>query len=133
MRFTLRAIVGTALLAAGALALPGVAQGVEDDGCPVGFNLGALTVEERLALPKVQEGIAAGVYTAEDIAAGTPFVDKNGNGLVCVQEIAAHGERLGRFPWWKRVGLLRERGRRHRQGATRRELNSAEPAAPAFA
>lgn len=53
--------------------------------CPPGFDLGALTFEQTLQLPKVQAGIAAGLFTAEDLAAFFDGLDMNDNGLICVQ------------------------------------------------
>ena len=54
-------------------------------GCPSGFNLGALTAEQILGLPRSQAAIAAGVVDAAGIRAGIAGVDKNGTGRVCVQ------------------------------------------------
>jgi hypothetical protein len=55
--------------------------------CPPGFNLGALTFEQALQLPRIQAGLAAGVYTAEDLAAFYDAEDTNGNGVICFQSI----------------------------------------------
>ena len=56
--------------------------------CPKGFNLGAMTAEERLQLPKLQAALADGVTTVEHVQAVDAFVDKNRNGVLCVQDIA---------------------------------------------
>ena len=58
------------------------------DGCPGGFNLGALTAEERLQLPQLQAALADGVTTLDAVQAVDAFIDKNGNGVLCVQDIA---------------------------------------------
>jgi hypothetical protein len=55
------------------------------NGCPAGFNLGALTVDQILVLPRSQAAIAAGVVSEAGIRAGVAGVDKNGTGRVCVQ------------------------------------------------
>ena len=61
------------------------AAGKPSYGCPSGFNLGALTAEQILRLPRSQAAIAAGVVDAAGIRAGVAGVDKNGTGRVCVQ------------------------------------------------
>jgi hypothetical protein len=55
--------------------------------CPPGFDLGGLTVEQALQLPRIQAGLVAGVYTAEDLAAFYDSADANGNGIICFQSI----------------------------------------------
>jgi hypothetical protein len=55
--------------------------------CPPGFDLGGLTVEQALQLPRIQAGLAAGVCTAEDLAAFYDSADANGNGIICFQSI----------------------------------------------
>ena len=77
------ALVASALLA---VAAPGAAQaaGKPANGCSPGFNLGALTADEILQLPRSQAAIAAGVVDEAGIRAGVAGVDKNGTGRVCV-------------------------------------------------
>jgi hypothetical protein len=75
---------------AGALVLvaaPGAAQAASKPsfGCSPGFNLGALTADQILQLPRSQAAIAAGVVSEAGIRAGVASVDKNGTGRVCVQ------------------------------------------------
>ena len=84
MKQTLIAMVVGALLV---VAAPGAAQAASKPsyGCPSGFNLGALTPDQIVALPRSQAAIADGVVTADRIRAGAASVDKNANGLVCVQ------------------------------------------------
>ena len=75
-------------LALGALltgVAPNAAQaGKPSYGCSPGFNLGALTAEQILKLPRSQAAIAAGVVDEAGIRAGVAGVDKNGTGRVCV-------------------------------------------------
>ena len=76
-------------LAVGALltvVAPGAAQaaGKPSFGCSPGFNLGALTADQILMLPRSQAAIAAGVVDEAGIRAGVAGVDKNGTGRVCV-------------------------------------------------
>lgn len=78
------------VLALGALLTvlgPNAAQaaGKPSYGCPSGFNLGPLTTEQILRLPRSQAAIADGIVTEAGIRAGVAGVDKNGTGRVCVQ------------------------------------------------
>ena len=84
MRKILIALMLSALVAAQA---PGAAQaaGKPSNGCPAGFDLGALTADQILQLPRSQAAVAAGVVDAAGIRAGVASVDKNGTGRVCVQ------------------------------------------------
>jgi hypothetical protein len=62
--------------------------------CSPGFNLGALTFEQAVALPATQRGLADGVFTLDDIRAGFDSVDANDNNLVCFQDVfSIAGER----------------------------------------
>ncbi|MBW3608785.1 MAG: hypothetical protein KY463_10580 [Actinobacteria bacterium] len=70
-----------------AAATPAGAAGPPEKTCPPGFNLGALSLEQRLQLPKVQAALEDGIVTLEQIKAGAAAIDKNGNGLLCVQDI----------------------------------------------
>ena len=81
--FMMAAVVAALILVAvpaGASAAPGKPS----YGCPAGFNLGALTADQILLLPRSQAAIAAGVVSPEGIRAGVASVDKNGTGRVCV-------------------------------------------------
>jgi hypothetical protein len=82
-QIVLAAIVGALML----VAVPGAAQAASKPslGCSPGFNLGALTVDQILQLPRSQAAIAAGVVDEAGIRAGVASVDKNGTGRVCVQ------------------------------------------------
>ena len=84
MKKILSALMLSALVAALA---PAAAQaaGKPSNGCPAGFNLGALSAEQILKLPRSQAAIAAGAVDEAGIRAGVASVDKNGTGRVCVQ------------------------------------------------
>jgi hypothetical protein len=89
------ALLGVTIVAASASA-----NGRPEVICPEGFNLGALTLEERLQLPKVHAGLEAGVYTVEDIIAVTEFLDRNDNGLLCIQDITQRTENAAEASGW---------------------------------
>jgi hypothetical protein len=57
--------------------------------CAPGFNLGALTVEQALALPGTQRGLADDIFTVADLQGGFDAVDMNDNDLVCFQDVFA--------------------------------------------
>jgi len=77
-------------LSAAALAVsPARAGGQAGNGCAPGFDLGALTFEQGVALPRVQAGLTAGVFTIEGLAAGFNKVDHNDDGLLCFKDIGA--------------------------------------------
>jgi hypothetical protein len=68
------------------VAPPGaLAQRVPQLGCPPAFDLGALTFPQFLELPKIQAGLAKGVYDEGSLAALFSVIDKNGDGMICVQ------------------------------------------------
>jgi hypothetical protein len=76
-------------LALGALlmvAAPNAAQAASKPayGCSPGFNLGALTAEQILRLPRSQAAMADGIVDEAGIRAAVAGVDKNGNGRICV-------------------------------------------------
>ena len=82
MRFFTAMIAGVLMAAAA----PAASQAAKPaTTCPAGFNLGPVTVQQALKLPRSLAGIEAGVVTEERIIAGVTSVDKNGNGRVCVQ------------------------------------------------
>ena len=81
---TVCASLAVTALAAGAL--PAGAAGQPEKGCPAGYNLGLMSFEQVLQHPKVQAALADGVTTIEHIDAVHAFVDKNGNGLLCIKD-----------------------------------------------
>ena len=54
-------------------------------GCPPGFNLGAKTFAQYLALERTRASIDAGLVTEEEILSALATADRNENGRVCVQ------------------------------------------------
>jgi hypothetical protein len=85
------ATLGACLMSAG----PAAAGGSAGSGCPPGFDVGAVTLEQTLALPRVQAAFAAGVYGEADVVAAFTSVDRNSNGVVCVQDIATLSHEAG--------------------------------------
>src|SRR6185436_17033429 len=79
-------VIALALGALLTVVAPNAAQaaGKPSNGCPSGFNLGALTAEQILELPRSQAAIAAGVVDEAGIRAAVAGVDKNGTGRICV-------------------------------------------------
>jgi hypothetical protein len=78
------------MVAAAALAVsPAGAGGEAGYGCSVGFDLGALTSEQGLALPGIQAGLTAGVFDVAGLNAAFNKVDHNGDGLVCFKDVGA--------------------------------------------
>jgi hypothetical protein len=86
--FTTTAIVAALMLVA-VPAVAGAAPGKPAYGCPPGFNLGAMTADQIVQLPRSQAAIAAGVVDEAGIRAGVASVDKNGTGSVCAK--VSHG------------------------------------------
>jgi hypothetical protein len=86
-RRTVTAIVGCAILATAAA--PGAQAAKPRFGCSPGFNLGRLTLDEVIALPRTQAAIEAGLVSEAALRAGFPSIDKNGTGSICVQ--LSHG------------------------------------------
>jgi hypothetical protein len=93
-------IAGVVLALAGLSATPAAAEGRPDTACGAGFNEGPLTLEQRLELPLVQAGLAAGVYTVESITEATIRGDRNQNGLLCIQVIEVRTERAAPPSGW---------------------------------
>ena len=88
----LRLILGV-LVAALAAAAFGVssagAGGQAGYGCAPGFDLGGLTLEQGLALPRVQSGLTAGAYDIAGLSAQFNKVDHNGDGVLCFKDVGA--------------------------------------------
>jgi hypothetical protein len=77
--------VGAALMAAPSAG----AGGQAGYGCSPGFDLGGLTLNQGLALPRIQAGLAAGVFDIAALTAGFNKVDHNGDGVVCFKDVGA--------------------------------------------
>src|SRR4051794_20974124 len=80
VRLAVLVAVGAVLLAA-----PSAGAGGQGGfGCSNGAELGGVTFDQMLLLPRVQAGLVAGVYDAAGNATFFARVDKNGDGLICV-------------------------------------------------
>jgi hypothetical protein len=80
---------------------PAVAGGRAGYGCPPAFDLGGLTLPESFGLPRIQAGLAAGAYTAEDHIAVFNSVDHNDNGVVCFKDVAALNDGAADASGWQ--------------------------------
>ena len=75
---------------AAALAAPPAGAGDEAGyGCSAGFDLGALTLNQGRALPRIQAGLTAGVFDTAGLTAGFNRVDRNGDRLLCFKDVGA--------------------------------------------
>jgi hypothetical protein len=54
-------------------------------GCSTGSDLGGLTLDRALLLPRIYSGIAAGVGDRAGFTIFFNTIDHNGNGVVCVK------------------------------------------------
>jgi hypothetical protein len=89
------AIVAVALAGLGAAAAPAGAGGKAGFGCAPAFDLGGLTLEQGLALPRVQAGLAAGVLDEAALAAAFNKVDHNEDGVLCFKDVGALNDGAG--------------------------------------
>ena len=93
---TVVAAVGCALLAG--WVVPGaLATGKPTNGCPPGFNLGPVTIEEAVALPRSQAAVNAGLITEEQLRFSYVGFDRNQNGTICTQ--LSHGFEVNNRPF----------------------------------
>ena len=83
--FAVAGALGAGLL----MASPVGAGGQAGFGCAPGFDIGEVTLEEGLALPRIEAGLAAGVFTEAQLAAGFDKIDHNGDGLLCMKDVGA--------------------------------------------
>jgi hypothetical protein len=58
--------------------------------CPPSFDLGALTVEQAIALPNSQASLADGVIDVAGLNAIFETVDANDDGLICFQSFSGN-------------------------------------------
>jgi hypothetical protein len=76
------AVTAVAVLAV--LLVPqGASAGKPPAVCPPGFDIGAVTLEEAIALPNTQRGLEDGFFTLEGTFAGFDALDRNDDGVVC--------------------------------------------------
>jgi len=64
-------------------ASPALAAGQAGFGCSSPFN--SVTLTQTLQLPREQDGLNAGAFTAADLEAFFAVIDHNGDGAICVQ------------------------------------------------
>ena len=83
------ALAAVALAGIGAAADPARGGGAAGFGCAPGFDLGGLTLGQGLALPRVQAGLAAGVFDVAGLTAGFNKFDHNGDGVLCFKDVGA--------------------------------------------
>jgi len=84
------AIGFSAALAALGAATPAGAGGQAGFGCSPGFDVGAVTWEQYVNLPRNEAGLAAGKYTEDDLRSKKfDPTDVNGDGVICVKDVAA--------------------------------------------
>ena len=83
-----RAVVAASVVAGTAMVGPGAAGAAEGTGCSPSADLGALTLEQGLALPRIVAGLEAGAYDLGELAAGFSAVDANADGLVCIKTVS---------------------------------------------
>jgi hypothetical protein len=69
-------------------------------GCPPAFDLGGLTLEEDLQLPKTQAGLAAGAFTLEGLTSHFQIVDNNDDGIICFQSVPPSGTKPNPASVW---------------------------------
>lgn len=96
-----RRIIATVALVALALLLPPQSASARKPSttCPPAFDLGLLTLEQDLALPRTVAGLEAGEFTEADIAEFFENVDKNGDGLLCFQTVPPSGTQASFWPF----------------------------------
>ena len=82
-------ILALALSAAALAVSPARAGGQAGYGCAPGFDLGALTFEQGVALPRIDAGLKAGVFDMAGLAAGFNKVDHNDDDLICFKDVGA--------------------------------------------
>jgi hypothetical protein len=91
------------LLAAGPalLAAPGaMAAGQAGFGCAPGFDLGGVTLTQFLNLPRNQAGLVAGKYDASALVSKFGTIDHNGDGVICVKDVATLNGDAGPWPYF---------------------------------
>ena len=58
-------------------------------GCAKGFDVGALTFEQSLALPRIQAGLGAGVFDVAILRSVFDGYNRNGDELICFKDVGA--------------------------------------------
>jgi hypothetical protein len=81
-------------------ASPVEAGGQAGFGCPPSFDVGEVTLEQTLGLPRIQAGLAAGAFTATDIEFLFNAIDHNGDGILCLQDLGALNGGVSRWQYF---------------------------------
>lgn len=77
-------------LGAGLLAAPSAGAGGQAGyGCPPSFDVGGVNLQQFLALPRHQAGLAAGAFGEDFLLSVFSKVDHNGDGVICAKDVAA--------------------------------------------
>src|SRR5256886_5267837 len=97
-------ILALALSAAALAVSPARAGGQAGYGCSPGFDLGALTFEQGVALPRIDAGLKAGVFDMAGLAGGFHKGDQHDGDLVCFKEVGALSGDVG--VWGDRYNIL---------------------------
>ena|SRR5436305_5263232 len=93
VRMSLLVAIGAALLAAPSAR----AGGQAGYACSPGFDLGGVTSQQFVNLPRNQAGLAAGAYDQSSLASKFNTLDHNGDGVICVKDVATLNGDAG--PW----------------------------------
>jgi hypothetical protein len=101
MRRTLLVVAACLLVLSVTPLSSAAAGGRAGSGCPPAFDLGGLTLAESFGLPRIQAGLAAGAYRAEDHVAVFNSVDHNDNGVVCFKDVAALNDGANEASGWQ--------------------------------
>jgi hypothetical protein len=90
-------VVGCALLATAGSVPAAHAQGKPNNGCPPGFNLGPVTIDQAVALPRSQAAMNAGLITEDQLRFSYTGFDRNQNSTICAQ--LSHGFEVNSRPF----------------------------------
>jgi hypothetical protein len=85
---TVLTAVGCALLGATG-SVPAAHAAKPRNTCPPGFNIGPVTIDEAVALPRSQAALDAGLTTEDELRSFYTSVDRNQTGTICAQ--LSHG------------------------------------------
>lgn len=81
----------TAVAVLAVLLVPqGASAGKPASVCPPGFDIGAVTLEQAIALPNTQRGLEDGFFTLEATIAGFDALDRNDDGLICFKSFPSN-------------------------------------------
>jgi hypothetical protein len=99
--------VGLLLLLAAAPTLltapSAMAAGQAGYGCAPGFDVGGVTLNQFLSLPRNLAGLAAGTYDESSLASKFKTIDHNGDGTICVKDVATLNGNAGPWPYFYNI------------------------------